>query len=125
MFKVCSKCKENLPVDSFGQRKNRGEGHYKSRCKGCERATRAAGDLTKSEYNEIMASAIACDICDDLFNEGDQKNLDHDHDTGEVRGVLCRNCNIALGYLKETPRNFRKAMVYINKSPNCERSVRA
>jgi hypothetical protein len=39
--------------------------------------------------------------------------IDHDHDTGEVRGLLCHRCNIGIGYLLEKPDLLRKAADYI------------
>ena len=34
-----------------------------------------------------------CEICNYIFNDTSNKCLDHDHDTGEFRYILCRNCN--------------------------------
>lgn len=42
--------------------------------------------------------------------------VDHDHDTGEVRGLLCNKCNIAIGYLKDDPALLRRALEYLEAS---------
>ena len=41
--------------------------------------------------------------------------VDHKHSTGEVRGLLCHNCNRALGLLKDDPKVLQKAMNYLVK----------
>lgn len=39
--------------------------------------------------------------------------LDHCHDTGKVRGLLCHNCNRALGLLQDDKRNLLRAVSYL------------
>ncbi len=39
--------------------------------------------------------------------------VDHDHTTGEVRGLLCHNCNRAIGLLREDPERLRRAIEYL------------
>lgn len=41
--------------------------------------------------------------------------LDHDHVTGELRGLLCTTCNFMVGYGKESPLLLRKAADYLEK----------
>lgn len=43
--------------------------------------------------------------------------IDHNHATNQVRGLLCRGCNYAIGLLKEDPQRFVKAMVYLENPP--------
>lgn len=43
--------------------------------------------------------------------------VDHDHVTGEVRGLLCANCNKALGYLKDDPERCFKLAAYVSATP--------
>ncbi len=57
-----------------------------------------------------------CGIChrspgDRLFDE------DHDHATGEIRGLLCRSCNTALGKLGDSAETLRRAATYLEKPP--------
>jgi hypothetical protein len=51
-----------------------------------------------------------CDLCGKYMKT---KNIDHCHKTGIVRGVLCTNCNTALGKLKDDIDLFRKAIKYL------------
>ena len=55
-----------------------------------------------------------CAICFSPEN-GRYKHLsiDHDHDTGRIRGLLCNNCNRGLGLLKDSPQLLRKAAEYV------------
>ena len=39
--------------------------------------------------------------------------MDHDHETGEVRGLLCANCNLAIGLLEDSPSRILAAAAYV------------
>jgi len=39
--------------------------------------------------------------------------IDHDHETGKVRGLLCRLCNAGIGMLRESPEVLRRAIAYL------------
>ncbi len=55
-----------------------------------------------------------CAICKRL-PIGRDLHLDHDHQSGKIRGLLCRNCNIALGLLKEDEDIIWNMLEYIKK----------
>ena len=46
--------------------------------------------------------------------------VDHDHATGEIRGLLCVNCNSAIGKLRDDPILLQRATCYLTnpKRPN-------
>lgn len=44
-------------------------------------------------------------------------NIDHNHTTGVVRGLLCRSCNLALGFVLESPETLRRLTAYLDRNP--------
>ena len=51
-----------------------------------------------------------CPICEE---SPDELVVDHCHDTGEVRGLLCRKCNAAIGQMHDDPEIVRNAVKYL------------
>ena len=54
-----------------------------------------------------------CAICGHLRKK---MVVDHDHDTGEVRGILCSRCNTMLGQAEDGPSLLERALVYLSSS---------
>lgn len=81
-------------------------------CRECKKWShlRRAYGLSKEEFGKVFKEQNGkCKIC--LTRE--IKYVDHDHKTGEVRGLLCPSCNTALGLFLENPEIFRRAMNYL------------
>jgi hypothetical protein len=57
----------------------------------------------------------ACKICGatEANKKGYKLHIDHDHETGTIRGKLCNGCNSGIGYFKESPELLRKAADYL------------
>lgn len=54
-------------------------------------------------YEKILDGSARCMVCNAAGSEGDRRLcIDHDHVTGEVRGLLCNKCNTALGLLGDS-----------------------
>ncbi len=53
-----------------------------------------------------------CAICKTEIEIMDSA-IDHNHETGEFRGVLCKQCNRALGMFGDSPKVLRNALEYL------------
>jgi hypothetical protein len=76
--------------------------------------------LTLEDYDALVEEQEGkCAICgtipvgDDLYRKGKKLAVDHNHDTGKVRGLLCDLCNRALGQFHDDPNLLRRAIDYI------------
>lgn len=79
-----------------------------------DRAARKYG-MTSDQFWDLMREQNwSCAVCSTEFRpEGPRMNVDHNHDTGEVRGLLCGNCNRGLGLFKDSPDALRAAIDYL------------
>ena len=81
------------------------------------RALRKNHKMTLEQYDEILDIQNGrCAICDRTAEESGKQYLDvdHDHESGETRGLLCRTCNTALGKLS-TPELLLAAAHYLSR----------
>jgi hypothetical protein len=76
--------------------------------------------ITLSEYESmVLEVGSKCEICGDTKSYLNHKLcIDHDHNTGNIRGVLCKACNLAVGNLKDSPELALKTFEYLNKGVN-------
>src|SRR5574343_538867 len=70
--------------------------------------------LTVEALRELLARPV-CDICGEAFASTKHRHVDHCHTTGKARGLLCSNCNHAIGKMKDDPELLRKAAAYLEK----------
>jgi len=77
-----------------------------------QNALRRFYDLSLEQWNKLLvAHAGRCAICDSPA----PLQVDHNHKTGKVRGLLCFKCNTAIGLLREDPGLFTAASLYLAK----------
>lgn len=78
--------------------------------------------ITLVEYEAMVESqSNTCKICGESETRTRagvivSLSVDHCHETGEVRGLLCSNCNVAIGLLKHEPRLIHSALTYLSAS---------
>ncbi|MFB7370888.1 endonuclease VII domain-containing protein [Streptomyces sp. NPDC056222] len=113
--KLCRQCGEVKPHSEWHRNSTASDG-LSTRCKACRKAQGRAGHLkrsygiTEAERDEMIASQMGiCTIC----LAAPAVHVDHCHETGRVRGVLCFNCNSAIGKLGDDPDTLRRAVSYL------------
>ncbi|WP_306820111.1 endonuclease VII domain-containing protein [Streptomyces sp. DSM 40750] len=113
--KLCQGCGEIKPHSEWHRKGSSPDG-LASRCRACRAIDNRAGHLmrkyglTPAELDELIAEQQGiCCIC----LAAPAEHVDHCHNTGRVRGVLCFSCNAALGQFKDRPDVIRRAATYV------------
>lgn len=69
--------------------------------------------ISPEEYDSLLDSQQGkCPICE-LPLRGTAQ-VDHDHESGRVRGLLCVTCNLGIGHSRDSPRTLRGAIPYLS-----------
>ena len=72
--------------------------------------------ITEEEYLTISKRQNdLCGVCREKLSN--DVLVDHDHTTGNVRGLLCRHCNFALGLFKDDINKLKQAISYLSIMP--------
>lgn len=131
MTKTCSKCRVEKPLTDFYVRSgSKGRLPY-SECKECCKArSRVRESDTAVKFDRLIQKAVRlygeealpvierkiagdpCDICGEAKLPQNMV-IDHNHETGEVRGLLCSNCNFAIGLLQEDTAIAEQLIKYL------------
>jgi len=126
--KFCGRCKRSLPRSCFAKNSAKKDG-LQERCKEC-RAThyketgyqeRAYENRIKNVYNLSLSELKElektqdgkCAIC---FDDTAKLFVDHNHRTGEVRGLLCHYCNTGIGLFKDDICKLESAISYLERT---------
>lgn len=88
--------RRRIRKEKLGTTMQKGELHKKLGC-------------TPEQYAEAMATSDSCEICSSTH----KLNYDHCHDTMQFRGVLCWDCNSAIGKLGDNVEGLQKALDYL------------
>ena len=114
--KKCTKCGIVKPITDFYFRTD--SKTYRRECKECHKwtqTTRKFGLDTLTFEKLLHKQQGRCAICNNELNSSrySRLSIDHNHTTGNIRGLLCTNCNTALGLLKENISVFERAIAYL------------
>lgn len=132
--KLCNGCQKARPLGDFYRRS--GSGAPRSRCWECvddarlkrgpvkRRAASSQSTLrfhlkdwygiTLEEFQLLLNSQRGlCAICGEPEAGKYRLSVDHCHETGRIRGLLCRKCNVAIGMLKESVTVLEAAIRYL------------
>lgn len=72
--------------------------------------------ITLEHRNEMFkAQDGKCKICG---NPMARPHVDHDHETGKIRGLLCYPCNVGIGFLQDSIPNLQAAIAYLTPEPS-------
>lgn len=117
----CTKCGVELNAENADVRGGGSHG-FRSDCKACRAVRRRELHDAAEATRRTMVTRQFCDICkqpERAKRNGVVKLLatDHDHSTGEWRGVLCQRCNHAIGLFHDNPQLLRLAADYLENPP--------
>ncbi len=134
--KLCRRCSQVQPLIRFSRNRTAPDG-LRSECKSCRAKadvlyTREARHGTRlriiklreryrmslEDFEQLLEQqGRACAICQTSKPGGrwNQFVVDHCHETGRVRGILCSRCNRGLGALGDTPAVIEQALNYVKE----------
>lgn len=92
----------------------------KRRDQGRNSQLKLAYGISLADFREMLRIRNnKCDICgSEVFEKGGRgqsslANVDHCHESGKIRGILCGKCNRAIGLLGDTTCSIQKALEYL------------
>ena len=70
--------------------------------------------LTQAQFDAMLErQGGACALCGGHNRRDRELAIDHDHQTGHVRGLLCDRCNLVLGWCYDDPAFLRRVAIYV------------
>jgi hypothetical protein len=129
-YKKCSKCGKTKKISEYYQKKNL-KCVYPNQCKQCMKKEfrkyrvknaekiheLSKGVHLKHKYNMSLldlekikeSQSSKCPTCHEIK----KLEVDHDHYTNKVRGLLCHQCNVAVGCIRDSPLIAKEIMNYL------------
>ena len=120
--KICTKCNKIKPISLFRKRTDK-KNSYTSWCKPCkaadilDRRRRQSCGVDATGYQIMLENQeYVCAICGVHVDDCTRSlAVDHNHETGFARGLLCGGCNRGLGYFKDNIDFLRDAAEYLEE----------
>ena len=121
-MKQCSRCGEVKPLNQYYAHNTTADRLY-PHCKGCQGEIsrrsnfRRRYGITEEEYDRMFHEQRGCCAICHTHQLELKKALavDHDHESGKVRGLLCGPCNRALGLFKDSTASLFNAINYLEQ----------
>lgn len=142
--RICYKCGKNLPLSEYHKNSAAKYG-LDGKCKECTTQLKAGFleknptyfkdyhqrnknrrnaqqrfrnyGLTDEQYKHIfIMQGERCAICWSKDHNSRNWHVDHDHQTGKVRGILCHDCNHMLGGARDNPTALARGVQYLQKT---------
>lgn len=110
-----SRCKECKKVENSTWRKNNEDkvSAYREKDKWNLKKRCSRRNITEHQFlNTLEEQKYSCRICETKISIEDSA-IDHNHETGEFRGILCKTCNRALGLFRDSPKILENALDYL------------
>ena len=123
-MKVCTKCRVEKPLSEYSRasKKLKSKDGLQYYCKECCRWTSIARryGIEREEYERMFREQEGkCLICESKFDRSSRVKkpcVDHCHKTERVRGLLCHQCNMALGMFKDSTHRLQNALSYLEQN---------
>jgi hypothetical protein len=75
-------------------------------------------ELAKAAKRKLLSVNNSCEICQKKFTSTKDTHLDHEHEEGFIRGILCSNCNTGIGLFHDDILLLKNAIIYLEKFQN-------
>lgn len=129
--KQCPRCRERKPPPEFHKATKSKDGRQ-AYCKPCSieasseyyqkrdktkshyRSLARRYDLTEEQYMVMLGEqGNVCRICEEPFPNTREQHLDHCHQTGVARGIVCAKCNVRISLFDKKPELLLRYYEYI------------
>jgi len=90
--------------------------HHQQSPKGQNQKLKAIYGITFEQFTFMLQLQNGvCAICKQPESRNQRLSVDHDHETGQVRGLLCFACNAGIGFLQDSSEVLEKAKQYLKE----------
>ena len=120
--KQCSRCSE-IKIETEFAKNQYGKNNRivrRAYCKDCGKKSTPIAKKSKDAYERenprpILGDEFKCPICERnrVITNKNQVCLDHDHNTGKIRGYICGDCNASIGRLGDSVPILKRAIKWL------------
>ena len=120
--KVCRDCQQRLTIFEFekNQKSIAGKISRRGSCRNCRSSKKPIPSRARNEFEKIspmppIGKNFTCPICHKTIMRQFKNDvvLDHSHESGEIRGWICRQCNSSIGMLDENISVMERAILWV------------